>query len=76
MFYYLTTIKIQIIKKIHIRRTVKVGHENPEFAFFSWTEEVLGATCKREHYPLPNVVLSPGFSSHPFVWAPLERIRN
>ncbi len=40
MFYHLTTIKIQIIKKFHIRRTVKVRHENPGFTFFS-TEGVV-----------------------------------
>ncbi len=34
MFYHLTTIKIRIIKKFHIKRTVKVGHENSGFAFF------------------------------------------
>ena len=34
MFYHLTTIKIRIIKKIHIRRTVKVAHGNLGFAFF------------------------------------------
>jgi hypothetical protein len=33
MFYDLTTMKIRIIKKFHIRRTVKVGHGNPGFAF-------------------------------------------
>ncbi len=37
MFYHLTTMKIRIIKKFHIRRTVKVGHGNPGFVFF-WTE--------------------------------------
>jgi hypothetical protein len=26
--------KIRIIKKFHIRRTVKVGHGNPWFVFF------------------------------------------
>lgn len=34
MFYHLTTMKIWIIKKFHIRRTVKVGHGNSGFAFF------------------------------------------
>jgi hypothetical protein len=34
MFYHLTTMKILIIKKIHIRRTVKRWHGNPWFAFF------------------------------------------
>ena len=34
MFYHLITMKIRIIKKIHIRRTVKVGHGNPGFDFF------------------------------------------
>ena len=38
MFYHITTMKIRIIKKFHIRRTVKVGHENPEFAFFGRRE--------------------------------------
>jgi hypothetical protein len=43
MFYHLTTMKIQIIKKFHIRRTVKIGHGNPGFAF------ILG----RREYALP-----------------------
>ena len=40
MFYHLTTMKIRIIKKFHIRRTVKVGHGNSGFAFFFGTEGV------------------------------------
>ena len=28
--------KIRIIKKFHIRRTVKVGHRNSGFALFFW----------------------------------------
>ncbi len=34
MFYHLTTMKIRIIKKFHIRRTVKIGHGNLGFIFF------------------------------------------
>ena len=34
MFYHLTTMKILIIKKFHIRRTVKRWHGNPGFDFF------------------------------------------
>jgi hypothetical protein len=34
MFCHLTTIKIQIIKKFHIKWIVKVGHGNSGFVFF------------------------------------------
>ena len=34
VFYHLTTMKIQIIKKFYIRWTIKVGHGNLGFAFF------------------------------------------
>ena len=40
MFYHLATMKIRIIKKFHIRRTVKVGHENSGFDFFLSTEGI------------------------------------
>ncbi len=43
MFYHLTTIKIRIIKKFHIRRTVKIGHGNPGFAFFFGRREYFAA---------------------------------
>ena len=31
MFYHLTAMKIRIIKKFHIRRTIKIGHGNSGF---------------------------------------------
>jgi hypothetical protein len=34
IFYHLTTMKILIIRKIYIRRTVKHWHANPRFVFF------------------------------------------
>lgn len=74
-FVAVLAIIVSCVPRTRHRNTVQRLLSTPSI-FFSWTEEVLGATCKREHYPLPNVVLSPGFSSHPFVWAPLERIRN
>ncbi len=62
MFYYLTIMKIRIIKKFHIRWTVKVGHGNTGFDFFFSTEGVYA--CKKilsssmelqpEHLPLQN----------------------
>ena len=38
MFYHLITMKILIIKKFHIRQTVKRWHGNIRFAFFGWRE--------------------------------------
>jgi hypothetical protein len=34
MFYHITIMKIRIIKKFHIKRTVKIGHANIWFDFF------------------------------------------
>ena len=55
MFYHLTTMKIRIIKKFHIRRTVKVGHANPGFAFF------LG---RREYVFYKKLILESCFKNH------------
>ena len=41
MFYHLTTMNILIIKKFHIRRTVKRWHENLGFAFFFTRREYI-----------------------------------
>ena len=40
MFYHLTIIKIRIINKVHIKRTVKVGHGNQGLSFFKTREYV------------------------------------
>ncbi len=49
MFYHLTTMKIRIIKKIHIKQIVKVGHENPGFAFFLGRREYATRSTQQTH---------------------------
>ncbi len=45
MFYHLTTMKIRIIKKIHIRRTHRYDLENVWLVSFFFTEGVVVCTC-------------------------------
>ena len=49
IFYYLTTMKIRIIKKFHIRRTVKIGNGNRWFVFL-----LRGGEYIIEKYPVKN----------------------